>query len=143
MKNLIAILLLYILMPACSDCNRVDCIEGEEFRFNFISTQSNENLVFGLNPTINRSEIKVFSMESGGIKHEKLNFHSTGFIYFTPHFSQSEYFVEAGGKIDTLLFNFSRSGNNRCCGPINLITQIRINNMIQTNDTTFYFKFFR
>lgn len=143
MRNIIAIIVLAIFWQACSECNRIDCAVDDQFDFNFLSAQTNENLVFGPNPGINRAEIEVYSMEGGEKKLEALNFHSIGFIHFTPKFTQSEYFVEAAGKVDTLLFTYDRSGKGKCCGPVNLIAEVRVNNVIQTPDSSFYTKLFR
>lgn len=135
MRYIIAIFVFTIFVQSCSDCNRIDCVEDLEFRFNFFSSQSNEDLVFGPNPIINKDDVRVYSFESGEKKQEIVKFNEVGFIYFAPQFTQSEYFVEAGGKIDTLLFTFERHGKDKCCGPLNLITQIRVNNVIQTPDS--------
>ncbi len=143
MKYLVAIVLLSIFAQSCSDCNRVDCIGDDRFQFNILSLQSNENLVFGPNPVIEKGDIQVFFINGGERKSETVNFHSNSFIHFSPHISQSEYFLEAAGKIDTLLFTFGRSGKSECCGPVNLITQIMVNNVIQTPDSTGIIELFR
>ena len=131
-----------LLLSSCSNtCENLDCISSNYHgQFKVIKATDGKDLVFGPNKIYDKSKIKFYSLNDGDTiffeyqanKDLNTQLDSVLSVTFSPK-ADIAYMKLSNSDIDTINITY-KIFNSECCGTINEITKIIVNNDVSNTE---------
>lgn len=129
-----SLLYLFIFLCSCSDdCEGIDCLSQNGFKFTIKSETSGNDLLFGSTPQLSEDDIEVFYMKDG--------VEQTSYVYLDMNSLMvvltddvEEYYVRVLGETDVIDVQSQRIGSTKCCPATTQVEEISVNGGTVTDE---------